>query len=320
MIVYGNELEYKGNGRIGIVVATHPYGEVAHIVYTDHTSPLYLVPRSFFQVSPFEARTMSKNELIKRTTSPFSVGTNAEFDGDETNVVRWIFKSPATLSAMFESGNPYICVDGVMGPGESLWTRKFGFLDNVPGYDRSKLRGLPANVPLTVRLMLVLDYGNFEGKDELPLKGFNPSYRILFNDVCPSPADSSRDIVEQAPWNKRASGPDRSVEVPAPERIPEDVVYEPAPPVIPSSPPINDEVVAPPTPGVTSPSEPAISFHPIAVPPHDCQAREVICSIIQDERSHQLLMRTGFFERFLQVFDEERAKKGPLFGRDASYY
>jgi len=87
-----------------------------------------------------------------------------------------------------------------MGPGGSLWTRNFGTLDNMEGFDRSVLNGFMANLPLTVKLELQLDYGLFEGEDNLPVQGFNPTYSIRFDAVWTSPIDSSRDIVEQAVW------------------------------------------------------------------------------------------------------------------------
>jgi hypothetical protein len=73
----------------------------------------------------------------------------------------------------------------------------------------------------------------------------------------------------------------------------------------PPTPPVSVEAIAPPTPGVTS-SDQAIASQP-SVAPHHCHAREVICRIVQDERSHRLLERTGFFNRFLQILDEENA-------------
>jgi len=102
------------------------------------------------------------------------------------------------------------------------------------------------------------------------------------------------------------------------ERFLDAVAYEFPPVIVPAIPPVAAEAIAPPTPGVTS-SDQAISSHPSAVP-HQCQAREVICAVIQDERSHQLLMRTGFFDKFLKILDEEKAKGGPHFGNDMNIY
>jgi hypothetical protein len=88
-----------------------------------------------------------------------------------------------------------------MGPGGSLWTRKFGILDSISGFEQSMLEGIMVNVPLTVKLELQLDYGRFENVDNLPVQGFNPTYSFLFIAVWPSSADSSLDIVEQAVWH-----------------------------------------------------------------------------------------------------------------------
>jgi len=84
----------------------------------------------------------------------------------------------------------------------------------------------------------------------------------------------------------------------------EDAEYMSAPSIEPTSP---VEAIAPSIPGVSF-SDQAIASQP-TVAPHHCLAREVVCRIVQDERSHRLLERMGFFTSFLQILDEENATK-----------
>jgi len=202
---YGSRGEEERYGLIGVVVATQPRGEVASILYTPG-DPLYIVGRDLYEPVPQEASQEGRSKC--RYKDQLSIGDQVEFGVDEeTWTVRWMQKSPQWMKIDCSGGVPKLDVISVVTDssggteGPKLWSDKCEYISAT----KSQMENAPKECPLWTKVKIMLDYGDYEGEEFIPISDFRPVYwfeLVSFKMKKSVDPEVGVAMLKKAPWIK----------------------------------------------------------------------------------------------------------------------
>jgi len=203
---YGLRDEGERYGLIGIVVATQPRGEVASILYSPG-DPLYIVGRELYESVPLGSSRDGKSKY--RYKDQLSIGDQVEFGVDEeTWRVKWMQKSPQWLKIDCSGGVPIMETIGVVtdldGEGLRLWGEKTEYIAAT----QSQMENAPKDCPMWTKIKIMLDYGDYEGEEYIPISDFRPVYwfeLVNFKKRSVSP-ELGVAMLRKTPWIKAMEG------------------------------------------------------------------------------------------------------------------